>query len=68
MTEVSAIPLLQLEAPTRGALLRRRILRHKGLMAGVTLLAFYLLARWLVSSCGTWIRCLRVWRGLKFVS
>ena len=39
MTEVSAIPLLQLEAPTRGALLRRRILRHKGLMVGVTLLA-----------------------------
>ena len=39
MTEVSAIPLLPLDAPpTQAALLRRRILRHKGLMAGLTLL------------------------------
>ncbi len=37
MTEV-AIPLLRPEVHTHGALMRRRILRHKGLMAGVTVL------------------------------
>jgi len=38
MTETSALPLIELLEPTRGMLLRRRMLGHKGLIVSVTLL------------------------------
>jgi peptide/nickel transport system permease protein len=37
MSEVSAIPLVELVGPTRGTLLRRRVLAHKGFMLGASL-------------------------------
>src|SRR6202022_3590339 len=43
MTESSAPPLLEVVGPTSGALLRRRIFTHKGLLIGLTLLAIVLL-------------------------
>jgi peptide/nickel transport system permease protein len=45
MSDVSAIPLLELAGPSRGALLRRRVLAHKGFMFGAGLvLAIVLVA------------------------
>jgi len=43
MTESYAPPLLEVVGPTSGALLRRRIFTHKGLLIGSTLLAIVLL-------------------------
>lgn len=43
MTEAYAPPLLEVAGPTTGALLRRRILTHKGLLIGASLLAVALL-------------------------
>src|SRR5262245_8648931 len=43
MSEASAIPLVPLDAPTPGALLRGRILRHKGLLTGLTLLTLIIM-------------------------
>lgn len=37
MSDVSAIPLLELAGPSRGTLLRRRVLAHKGFMFGAGL-------------------------------
>jgi peptide/nickel transport system permease protein len=37
MSDVSAIPLLELAGPSRGELLRRRVLAHKGFMFGAGL-------------------------------
>src|SRR6267378_4021281 len=43
MTESYAPPLLEVVGPTSGALLRRRIFTHKGLLIGSTLLTIVLL-------------------------
>src|SRR3984893_10186228 len=43
MNESYAPPLLEVVGPTSGALLRRRIFTHKGLLIGLTLLAIVLL-------------------------
>src|ERR1700681_336901 len=43
MTESYAPPIFEVVGPTSGALLRRRIFTHKGLLIGLTLLAIVLL-------------------------
>jgi peptide/nickel transport system permease protein len=43
MTDAYAPPLLEVAGPTSGALLRRRIFRHKGLLIGSSLLVIILL-------------------------
>lgn len=40
MTDASFRPLLEIVGPSRGTLLRRRMLGHRGLLIGATLLAF----------------------------
>jgi peptide/nickel transport system permease protein len=44
MTEMSAIPLVELSGPSHRTLLRRRVLAHKGLMIGGPLLALIALS------------------------
>jgi peptide/nickel transport system permease protein len=43
MSELSVIPLIELAGPSQRTLLRRRILAHKGLMIGATLIVLILL-------------------------
>ena len=44
MTDVAAIPVLDLTTVSSGMLLRRRIMAHRGLLIGTGLLAFIVLA------------------------